>query len=120
MSERRVEKERPDIQAKSVVVSLPVAIGILITTLTMCAGGFGTGVWWASGVSTKLEVLVKQGADQASASGIMGNRLTGLELWQRQVDAVGTPAMAKTVSELRTELEKVREDFNLHKATSMK
>ena len=105
-------------QARNIVVPLSVAFGILATSLALCVAGFGSSIWWASSVSTKLELLIKQGSEQMSASASLANRLTALELWQRQVDSVGSPTVAKELAEQKAAIERLREDFNMHKATS--
>jgi hypothetical protein len=113
-------EETKTTDAKNIVVPLQVAFGIVITTLILCAGGFGTSIWWASSISTKLEVLVKQGAEQSTVGAAMGTRITALELWQRQVDTSGTPVTGKRIDEIGKDLAALREDFGIYKATTKK
>ena len=118
--EERHEKREEDIDAKHVVIPVQMAFGIVTTILILCGAGFGTSVWWASSISSKLEVLVKQGTEQLASSLAQGTRITALELWQRQVDSSGSPQMAKRADEISKALSALQEEFNIYKATSKK
>ena len=113
------DEEDRTTNSNKIVVPLPVALGLLVAVIGICAGGFGSSIWWASSISTKMDVLVSQGKEQAAATLVNANRITSLEMWQRQIDATGSPAMVKRIDSLEGELGKLHEDYNIHKATTM-
>jgi len=102
------------------VVPVSVAFGIIITTLTLCGVGFGSSIWWASSISTKMDLLVKQGVDQVAATLALNTRITALELWKEQIVSVGSPETVKRLVAHDQEIRELRRDFDLHKATTMK
>ena len=113
-----MEPENKMTDARQVVVPVQVALSLAVGFLVLFGAGCGYSIWWASSISTKMDTLVKQGTEQAAANMANSTRITALELWQRQIDATGTPAMTKKTEETARELSELREAFNLHKATT--
>jgi NAD-dependent oxidoreductase involved in siderophore biosynthesis len=102
---------------------LPAVVGLiiaLVTSVISIGAGITTAIWWASSISTKMDVIVAQGKDQAAATLVNANRISALELWQRGIDATGSPAMVKRIDGLELEVAKLHENFNLHEATTLK
>lgn len=112
------DSEGDQTSTDKISVPLSVAIGMFVVVAGLCAGGFGTSIWWASSISTKMDVLVKQGAEQSAMTTANASRITALELWQRQIDTVGSPAMARRVEAMEKDIIKIGEDLRLHKATT--
>lgn len=113
------QDEERETHANKIVVPIQAAIGLVITIVGMSAAGFGTSIWWASSISTKMDVVVKQGQEQSAMTMANSTRISALELWQRQLDAIGSPQMVKRTEELSKDLTALREEFNLHRATTV-
>jgi NAD-dependent oxidoreductase involved in siderophore biosynthesis len=120
MSPHPNEEETKTTDAKNVVVPVQVAFGIVITLMVLIGSATIASVWWASRVSAQLETLVHGQTEQIAATLAHGIRITALELWKTQMDSVGSPQMVKRTDELTKEVISIREEFNLHKATTMK
>lgn len=96
----------------------PVQIGFIIGLLSLVLGGLVFWVWWASGISTKLDLLIAQRNSDAAVLTGLAKDILELKEWRVRVDATGTPAMARQAELIRSELDTLRQEFLLHKATS--
>ena len=114
-------------QVRNIVMSLPAAIGIIIATLTFFGSGTIAGVLFASRVANSLENLKETVASQGKASvesfkdttaSIVAQsaRITALELWQRQVDSIGS----QPVKDLRHDLDKLRDESDMRRSSAQK
>ena len=124
------EPEQPPMQpmqVRNIVMSLPAAVGIIIATLTFFGSVTIAGVLFASRVANSLENLKETVASQGKASvesfkdttaSIVAQsaRITALELWQRQVDSVGS----QPVKDLRHDLDKLREESDMRRSSLQK
>jgi hypothetical protein len=115
------------IQVRNIVMSLPAAIGIIIATLTFFGSGTIAGVLFASRVANSLENLKETVASQGKASvesfkdttasiAAQSVRITALELWQRQVDSVGS----QPAKDVKHDLDKLREEFEARRPSAQK
>ncbi len=95
---------------ESIVIPLPVAITLFVAMIGVFGGCFGTSIWWASSISTKMDVLVSQGKEVALITSVNGSRIMALELWQRQIDAVGSPATTKRIDALERVITDLRDE----------
>ena len=118
MPKRNDGEENHTGEAHQISVQTPIALGLFIGFAALCVGGFGSSIWWASSISTKMDVLVKQGAEQSNITLANSSRITALEMWQRQIEAVGSPAMVKRVDSVEKDVIQLGEELRLHKAIS--
>ena len=110
--------------SNGVMVPVQAAFGIIVSSLVLVLGAAITISWWASGISTQLGIVVKQTADlgvkQTSEQAIVQSRLSSLELWQRGIDSVGSPALNKRLEEQASVISTLRRDFDIFKALDSK
>lgn len=92
-------------------------IGLVIAFLGLCASGFGTSIWWASSVSTKMDVMIALQKAQDAINSRYDQRLVELERWRDVVDSTGSKSMVKKTEEIKGELDTLRREFDVHRAT---
>jgi len=91
-------------------------VGSILILFTSAAGG----IWWASGVSTKLDMVLRQNDNSMRSVEAVSTRVTAVELWQRGIDSTGSPAVVKRLDTLTAEFQQLKEDLKLHIATTEK
>lgn len=114
--------------------STPIRLGLVFILVTFVLGAVGvlwSAAWWASSVSTKLDLLVKQNNEttavvakqhesDVAAMTRLESRIISLEMWQQRVEATGTTPMVKKVEEIEKELIALERKIELHTATGAK
>ena len=106
--------------ADEITLKLPVVIGLFLTFAGICAGGFSVSIWWASSISTKMDVVVTQGVEQSTSTKANALSINALQLWQQKIETVGSPAMAARMNIAEKDIIQLGEELRLHKATSIK
>jgi hypothetical protein len=115
MSEDHKPKE-----SSALMVTVPAAFGIIVTSLALFLGATITSTWWASGISKQLELVIKQTSEASVMMTALQLRVSAIETWKAQVDVSGTPALAKRVEEENKSVQDLRRDFDIHKATEIR
>jgi hypothetical protein len=115
------EKEEPG-DSRSLVLSgtSPIQVKFIGWLVVVCAGGFGGWIWWAATMSSKLDTVISNQAAASAATRAVEGDVARLKEWRVQVDTVGSPQMVKRVDQLSQEMEAIRREFDMHKATTMK
>jgi hypothetical protein len=124
MSEHAKEPSEVEIVEKprnGVMVTVQAAFGIVVTTLVLVLGSAVLISWRAAVISTQLEIVVKQTSDlgmkQTAEQTVVQGRLATLELWQRGIDSIGSPALNKRLEDQVKLFSDLRREFDIFKAT---
>ena len=104
--------------AKTLSGSSPIQVRFIGWLVVVCAGGFGGWIWWASAMSTKLDVVIANQTIGMAATKAVVEDVSRLKEWRVQIDTVGSPEMVKRVDVIRHDLDEVRQKFDLHLATT--
>lgn len=116
----QTEPEEPD-SPKVLSASSPIQLGLVITVVGLligCVGGFGYWNWWASAISTKLDIVIQNQKDLGTLNAKLVADIVELQGWRKTVDASGTPAMKTRVDSLESTMIQLKRDFDIHMATS--
>lgn len=106
-------EEEPDTaQSKAFGPATPVQLSVLMGVLGLIVAC----VWWASSISTELKGISRQLETHNAITIALDKRLVSLEAWKEIVSTVGTSAAQR----LEKDMEALRKDFELHKATTTK
>lgn len=89
-----------------------VKIGLVLTLLGICAGGFAVWIWWAATISTKIDTMILQQTAMATVQTKLGADVDELKAWRKLVDTVGSGP----VGGVRDDLRQLQKEFELHKA----
>lgn len=96
----------------------PIQVKFIGWLVIVCAGGFGGWIWWASSMSTKLDVVIANQSTQLSMLKEVNADVSALKEWRIQVDTVGSQPMARRVAQLEKEVAAIAKDMEMHKVTT--
>jgi hypothetical protein len=91
-----------------------VRIGLLLTIALLLTGGFGTSVWWAATISTKLDAIIISQGIQTVTIGEVQADVADLKAWRKVIDVAGTPSASVRLDALSAHLNTVEEMIKLH------
>ena len=92
----------------------PIRIGLLLTIALLLVGGFGTSIWWAATISTKLDaIIISQGVQTAAIAAAQAD-VADLKAWRKVVDVAGTPAASARLDSLTAKINSIDEMLKLH------
>lgn len=74
-------------------------------------------IWWASSVSTKMDVMIALQKAQDAINSRYDQRLIELERWRDVIDSTGSKSMVKRTEDLKGEMDNLRREFDVHRAT---
>jgi hypothetical protein len=86
----------------------PVRIGLLLTVALLLTGGFGTSIWWAATISTKLDAIIISQSVQTAAVASVQTDVSDLKAWRKLIDTSGSPqvtTLASQINELKRAME---------------
>ena len=116
--QREQRQERHEIRA-DISGQTPIQLGLIVTlaAILITALGFcGSGVWWASKLSEKVDAILRNQVVQTEAMGFIQKDVAELQAWRKVVDVAGTPAARIRLDALGTKLNTVEEMIKLHMA----
>lgn len=96
----------------------PIQVKFIGWLVLVCAGGFGGWIWWASSMSTKLDVVISQQAAQLAMVKTIAEDISRLKEWRIQIDTIGSPATVKRLDSIDVKLGIIEKNWEVHKATS--
>ena len=122
-NERREQREerheiRADISGKT-----PIQLGLLVALLmlvTTALGFCGSGIWWASKLSEKVDTVLRNQVVQTEAMGFLQKDVAELQAWRKVVDVAGTPSASARLDALGAKLNGVEEMLKIHIAKEEK
>jgi len=120
--ERRAQRQELREMRNSGIIGekTPIRIGLLMAIATLLVGGFGTSIWWAATISTKLDaIIISQGAQTAAISTLQSD-VSDLKAWRKVVDVAGTPSASARLDALGAKLISVEEMIKMHIASENK
>ena len=92
----------------------PIRIGLLLTIALLLVGGFGTSIWWAATISTKLDaIIISQGVESATIAAAQAD-VADLKAWRKVIDVAGTPATSSRLDGLTAKVNSIDEMLKLH------
>ncbi len=92
----------------------PIRIGLLLTIALLLVGGFGTSIWWAATISTKLDaIIISQGVESATIAAAQAD-VADLKAWRKVVDVAGSPAESARLDGLTAKVNSIDEMLKLH------
>jgi hypothetical protein len=92
----------------------PIRIGLLLTIALLLTGGFGTSIWWAATISTKLDAIIISQGVQTTAIATTQTDVADLKAWRKVIDVAGTPAASSRLDALSAKLNTVEEMIKMH------
>lgn len=92
----------------------PIRIGLLLTIALLLTGGFGTSIWWAATISTKLDAIIISQGVQTAAIATTQTDVADLKAWRKVVDVAGTPSASARLNALGEKLNTVEEMIKMH------
>jgi hypothetical protein len=95
----------------------PIRMGLLLSIALLLVGGFGSSIWWAATISTKLDAIIISQGVQTSAISVAQTDISDLKAWRKVVDVAGTPSASMRLDALGAKLTTVEEMIKLHIAT---
>ena len=98
----------------------PIRMGLLLSIALLLVGGFGTSIWWAASISTKLDAIIISQSVQTAAISIAQTDISDLKAWRKVVDVAGTQSASARLDALGAKLNNVEELIKLHIATEGK
>ena len=116
--QREQRQERHEIRA-DISGKTPIQLGLIVTlaAILITALGFcGSGVWWASKLSEKVDAILRNQVVQTEAMGFIQKDVAELQAWRKVVDVAGTPSARIRLDALGTKLNTVEEMIKLHMA----
>ena len=119
---REQRQERHEMRA---VISdkTPIQLGLLVAALMilMTALGFcGSGIWWASKLSEKVDTVLRNQSVEVEAISLVQADVSELKAWRKVVDVAGTPSVRATLDALGLKLTSVEEMIKIHIAKEEK
>jgi len=94
--------------------SSPIQVRFIGWLVIVCAGGFGGWIWWASAMSTKLDIVIANQSAQLTMVKNVSDEVARLKEWRIQIDTVGSASAV----ELHNKLDELTKAFALHLATN--
>ena len=92
----------------------PIRIGLLLTIALLLVGGFGTSIWWAATISTKLDaIIISQGVESATIAAAQAD-VADLKAWRKVIDVAGTPSASARLDSLTAKVNSIDEMLKLH------
>lgn len=95
-----------------------IRLGLLVAILGCFLTGSGASIWWASGTTADLrnikEIMLSQGIESRDLQKDAGELRSRVQV----IESQGSPAITPRVKQLEQDLQKLREDFEIHKAAS--
>lgn len=110
--------DKEDVPSVVLSGSSPIQVKFIGWLVIVCAGGFGGWIWWASSMSTKLDVVIANQAAQLASVKALAEDVSRLKEWRIQVDTIGSPAIVKRVDILKQEVDDLAKAFAMYKAAA--
>jgi|GEM_PF-5523338 cell division protein FtsL len=116
-TERREQRQerheiRADISGKTTIqLGLIVTLAVILTTVL---GFCGSGIWWASKLSEKVDTVLRNQISQTDAMNSTQRDVAELQAWRKVIDVAGTPSASLRLDALGTKLNAVDEMLKLH------
>lgn len=121
MAHKEQEQEQdPETKTVTITGTSKIQIRFIAWMLGTCAVGFGTWIWWAATISSKIDTLLTGQAAQSLAVKGLSDDVSRLKEWRTQVDAVGSPVMVRRVDDLSKAVNDLQKAFEMHVATTVK
>lgn len=123
----------------------PVRLGLILLVVLGCAGGFAGLVWWASKTTTQLEHIMQLQLSQIEDGKLIVARVVRLETEAeilkasgspqaklaldkiadiadrvKMLETKGSPALIPKIEAMEKEVAKLKEDLDVHRATTAK
>lgn len=130
---------KTDDSEASIGESTPIKLGLIIVILGITIGtlsSVGASIWWASNTSAKLDNInqvlqnvpgqihqLQEDMRVIQSSGSPGlqslkNQVSDNQERLRLIENQGSPAIVTRLGKMENDLSKLREDFEIHKATT--
>jgi hypothetical protein len=94
----------------------PIQVKFIGWLVLVCAGGFGGWIWWASAMSTKLDVVIVNQSSQLLMVKDITEDVSRLKEWRIQIDTVGSPTMVQRLNSAEKQMIELQKAFALHLA----
>ena len=120
-SEQRIEQheQRQERHEMREVIGdrTPIQLGLIVTlaAILITALGFcGSGIWWASKLSEKVDTVLRNQVAQTEAMGSVQKDVVELQAWRKVIDVAGTPSASSRLDALSAKLNIVEEMIKMH------
>jgi hypothetical protein len=113
-----MDKSKREDDGPAVVLSgtSPIQVKFIGWLVLVCAGGFGGWIWWASAMSTKLDVVIANQSAQLLMVKDITEDVSRLKEWRIQIDTVGSPTMVQRLNSAEKQMIELQKAFALHLA----
>lgn len=119
VTEQREQRQERHEMRSAISDKTPVQLGLLVALLMilMTVLGFsGSGIWWASKLSEKVDTVLRNQAVETEAMSLVQKDVAELQAWRKVVDVAGTPSASARLDALNKELIEVKEMIKMHMA----
>jgi hypothetical protein len=116
-TERREQRQERHEIREGISDKTPIQLGLIVTLaviLTTVLGFCGSGIWWASKLSEKVDTVLRNQISQTEAMISTQRDVAELQAWRKVIDVAGTPSASLRLDALGTKLNAVEEMIKLH------
>ena len=117
VTEQREQRQERHEMREVIGDRTPIQLGLIVTlaAILITALGFcGSGIWWASKLSEKVDTVLRNQVVQTEAMGFIQKDVVELQAWRKVVDVAGTPAASARLDALSAKLNIVEEMIKMH------
>lgn len=106
-----------DVNMKIIGPTTGIQIVLVIGFLTICGGGFGGSIWWASSISTKLDAVLAAQRNQETSVGLNRADIAELKLWKERIESNGSLPCQRKFEKFGQDMLELQKDWAVHKRT---